>query len=678
MKCKAHIQISDQEYTIFKSEIITIPKSHIGKVSYYIENIDDKNKNKNDNFYYYCSILDRKHPKIIYQKESTICQTNCKFILPIYNYFSFTQKNILLYVPETEEVTITEKLYTMENFNYDYLSDFNLEDNYDKKSTMLPISNRLIINEEDYIDKNVYILIEVKTNLESPFNFTISEFYKLFDEKLILYPTNLFIINDNNEFPVSFDTSYKIKIQLINGSGYFTLDNDNFYLNYESQEIVFIPNNNKKIYFYNSLSNEDFMVYLVMGSGNGNDLTLQKTNYIKSLSSEFRNFEMTFNFENIIFTNNDENKDLYINYHFSKLERENNNFELFNISEEKFICEISGYQNNIEKLIGQTKDYNDTRRGYIHIDTITTNKYDSFKLVIKQKSNKYKYKNVYLEVTPFFIDNKREEPFEFPRNVYLEFNKDKIFSFSKPSNEYNYIKIEYAIMNNVSLNKSFNENFGKYNFTIKDDSFKYDMKDYTDKQILLKYTLKKENQSDFYLISNKIQKPKKINNPNKNNTYKISFYNIKNDNITDYKITYLIRLYNYLEFSEDYVINNIFTDTNVEHSLRRELTEIEKKEETFSCEIPFGNLDNGDHSISVLGEVYYNDNVEYFSYDFEKFNVSEPKDVAFDVTWIYPLIFVILVFIIIVLVLIKSYINSKNEKKEKDKSSKLLENKINI
>ena len=112
--------------------------------------------------------------------------------------------------------------------------------------------------------------------------------------------------------------------------------------------------------------------------------------------------------------------------------------------------------------------------------------------------------------------------------------------------------------------------------------------------------------------------------------------------------------------------------------MRRELTETEKKEETFSCEIPFGNLDNGDHSISVLGEVYYNDNVEYFSYDFEKFNVSEPKDIAFDVTWIYPLIFVILVFIIIVLVLIKSYINSKNEKKEKDKSSKLLENKINI
>ena len=677
LKCKAHIQISDQEYTIFKSEIITIPKSHIGKVSYYIENIDDKNKNKNDNFYYYCSILDRKHPKIIYQKESTICQTNCKFILPIYNYFSFTQKNILLYVPETEEVTISEKLYTMENFNYEYLSDFNLENNYDKKSTMLPISNRLIINEEDYIDKNVYILIQVKANLESHFNFTISEFYKLFDEKLILYPTNLFIINDNNEFPVSFDTSYKIKIQLINGSGYFTLDNDNFYLNYESQEIVFIPNNNKKIYFYNSLSNEDFMVYLVMGSGNGNDLTLQKTNYIKSLSSEFRNFEMTFNFETINYTNND-NKDLFINYHFSKLERENNNFELFNISEEKFISEISGCKNNIEKLSVTPNYYNDTRRGYIHIEPSFTQKYNSFKLVIKQYSNKYKYKNVYLEVTPFFIDNKREEPFEFPRNVYLEFNKDKKFSFSKPSNEYDSIKIEYAILNNVSLNKSFNENFGKYNFTIKDDSFKYDMKDYTDKQILLKYTLKKENQSDFYLISNKIQKPEKINNPNKNNTYKISFYNIKNDNITDYKITYLIRLYNYLEFSEDYVINNIFTDTNVEHSLRRELTETEKKEETFSCEIPFGNLDNGDHSISVLGEVYYNDNVEYFSYDFEKFNVSEPKDIAFDVTWIYPLIFVILVFIIIVLVLIKSYINSKNEKKEKDKSSKLLENKINI
>ena len=97
LKCKVHIETTNRDYDIHKSQIIYIAGSN-GVLEYYIESQDAKEKNDN---YYYCSILDTKSPKFIYQKEAIICKNNCKFILSIYSYFSFIENNILFYVPET-------------------------------------------------------------------------------------------------------------------------------------------------------------------------------------------------------------------------------------------------------------------------------------------------------------------------------------------------------------------------------------------------------------------------------------------------------------------------------------------------------------------------------------------------------------------------------------------------
>ena len=699
LKCSAHIKIGNSYYDIEKSKIINIDGSN-RILTYDIESQDTKVE-KNENNYYF-SILNKNSPKFIYQKEAIICKNNCKFILPIYSYFSFTQKNIVFYVPETEKVEIYAKIINMEDYQF---KDFDLVKDNDKNSTVLPITNRLYIKEEDYKEKDFYILIEVNSALNNPFNFIVSEFNKLLieDDKKVSYPKNLYIIQNNSDDNyISFDNNnnnkYKIRMNLINGSGYISLKNndknENYNLNYQNQEIISLPNKNNdinKIYLYNSLVNEDFIVYMdIENNNNIYDLILQKTNYIKYLYNKYEKFTITLNIEKIKIDHID-TKDLFINYHFSYLEGKNNS-EFINSLDEYFISEIKGIIGTEGTVLNDEKNiiiqyYNDTRRGYIYIDSsIIKGNYNSFQLIIEGKTN-YQHKNVYLEVTPLYID-RGDESIEFPRNTYIEYycNKQTI-CFSKPNKIYNILKVEYAYKDNLPLNLSLDDDkeklsVGKYSFNIINDSLKYCMK--IEKKIidhlLLKYTLKQENQSDFNIFNNNNTLQCDKNSKTKN-MYKITHNNIKinQDNITNYNVSYLIRLYNYLEYLEANEINNIYTNTRLLKAVRKQLNDSEKKSNQITYNFECGeDLDFGDYSISVLGEVYYNDNVEYFSYDLFKFSIIKDKTKEFDITWIAPLIFVIVVFIIIVSFIIKHCISSKKEKKNTPSEGTLLTNKISI
>ena len=698
LKCKMHIEVGGISHDISKSKLINIYGSN-GKLTYYIES-EALEKDLKRNNYYYFSIINPNSPKFIYQKESTICKNNCKYILPIYNYFSFTEQKILFYVPETEQVEIYATIVNMEDYKY---KDFNIQDNDDNikiNSNTLPITNRLFIEEEYYKDKDVYILIEVNSSINTPFNLIVSEFNLLLDEEKVLYPKNILIIKDNIDDSISLDNDFKMRMHLINGSGYFSLNNkDEIYnLNYESQEIISIPYKNNIIKAHKSSEDEDFIVYLDIENNDDNiyDLIIQKTNYIKCINDDNEKpFTISFNIENRNKMDIKDYKDLFINYHFSKLEGVKKEEECINSLEEKFSLNVFGKSEGKDKeeIIEKKNDkdktikyYQDTRRGYIYISSefIFYKKYNNFTLEFKWDKNNY-YKNIYLEITPLYIDNKGSEPIELPRNTYIEYyNKGQNISFSKPNNEYNSFKIEYAYKDNKALNISLDDdkekiNAGKYTFNIKNDSLKYYLKiEKPDSRFFLKYTIKKENQTEFYLDKITLD-PKEINKDK--NIYKITFNNIKinKDNIENYNISYLIRLYDYLDYLENDEINNIYISIEPIKAVRKELNDIEKKENQISYDFDCGKeLSYGDYSISVLGEVYYNDNVEYFAYNLSKFSVRNEKPKKFDETWFAPLIFVIVVFLVISFFIIKHCINSKKEKKNNPSEGTLLTNKISI
>jgi len=234
------------------------------------------------------------------------------------------------------------------------------------------------------------------------------------------------------------------------------------------------------------------------------------------------------------------------------------------------------------------------------------------------------------------------------------------------------------------------ESQGKYYYTINDESMKYIMKFLNSKgTILLKYTANKKDYG-FVLSSQKIEEDIKEtdkdekendfdeqNKKGKNVKTKIKFKNIKcnnNDLTGKYKVTYLITLYDWLEFYYDNEINNILTYLKQNITIRKELTEEELKLDELHFEIDFGFLLFAEYSLSIVGEVFYNDNVEYFSYDYMSLMVKKKKNVEFDSYWIYPLVMVVLLFIVILLFLIRAYIKRKNE--TNNDTGKFLLNKV--
>ena len=338
----------------------------------------DSSKSKNNNFYYYFSIIISSSPKIIHQSESILCESKCRFILPIYDFYLNTKENILFYVPETEKVVIYYKIM-MNDSSHNDLYDFDLKDKSDSNSLKYPITNRLILNKTNL--ENVYIQIQVenKTKLNIPFNLVVSKFHQYYyDDNQLIYPQNIFTISKNNHSK-SEDNEYIIEnegiksIHLINGSGYFVSGNEKYNLNYESQELISILNdNNLNIIGYSS-SEEDFSYYLKIDYKEEFNLLVNKANYLKYYKNN-KNGIIKFKIDNI-----EESKDLYINYYFSKID--NNPTDLINCQEEDFeiyiggenIVEINKNNDKLKEVPNNNKKieniyYKGLRRGYIFID----------------------------------------------------------------------------------------------------------------------------------------------------------------------------------------------------------------------------------------------------------------------------------------------------------------------
>ena len=67
-------------------------------------------------------------------------------------------------------------------------------------------------------------------------------------------------------------------------------------------------------------------------------------------------------------------------------------------------------------------------------------------------------------------------------------------------------------------------------------------------------------------------------------------------------------------------------------------------------------------TVSIIGEVLYNDTVEYFSYNYTTFSYKRDKIIEFDEVWIAPLIIVLVILVAIFIYLILHSI--KNQKKQ--------------
>ena len=598
--------------------------------------------------------------------------------------------SILLYIPENEHAIISQLIINNTEDLYDLYSNNN-KIPYNSTSSDLPITNRLFVNltEEDKKDK--YMLIEVKSNYDNLFNLIISKFHD-FDssDNSILFPQNLFRIKDNQSIQVKKNKS--IRMHLINGGGYFKFKDDNniYNLNYENQEILTIINkNNEDLQAFDSSNEEEFIFYLNMQNelnNKGNiqnyyDLTLQKTNYIKYYSNDKEEiFQIYLKIETI------KDKDLYINYYFSKLETYNEHIDdsigYINCKQDSF--QVNAYDENKTTITKNESNYFiDTRKGYVYItnDSIKESRDLYIEIGYSEKKNpKNNYKVVYLDITPLYIE-KEIKNIELPRNCYLDFklfNKSIPLNFylSKPSKEYKYSKIELSYNDlqdyNLSLvsNDSHLQNYtsanGKIIYYIIDNSINYstyfNISSITDEShIFIRHSIYKNNITKFILTNNKIPDPTPLND--KNNSFYIEHQNIKSDgSVSNYTINYLIRLYDSLDHFYDEEIDNIYKGVKLLYSYRKELNETELKQDKVKYDLIFDNLNNGEFSISIIGEVIYNDTVEYFSYHYATFHVKPPKDIEFDEVWIAPLVIVLVILVGIFLYLVHNYIQSKKKK----------------
>ena len=216
---------------------------------------------------------------------------------------------ILLYVPQYETIKIYSQFMNktkFENSNYTdlkNLSHFNYIDS--------PITNRLLVNISEYKNEDYYLLIIITSNDKdnSSFNFIVSQFYQSINNDII-YPYNIFMVKNESRFNIGYNNNCLNRLHLISGSGKILLDNNSnenneYLLDYESQEIMHLANPNNYLSVNNT--SDDFIFYSeVMKNEKEYNLIVQKANYIKSFNSKY-----------LLILEYKKEKDLYINYYFS-------------------------------------------------------------------------------------------------------------------------------------------------------------------------------------------------------------------------------------------------------------------------------------------------------------------------------------------------------------------------
>ena len=701
--CKIPFEPSKDKYLLIQNNNLDI-----NKINYVIFT---DNQNYNETIYYSIYIYNNKLPKFINQNTPEFCETPCKFIFPIYQFYNYNQNNIILYVPNDEQVIIYEKIIKMNEFhNY---NDYNLRSFYNNSSKISLISNKLIINIEEIkkFNDNVYVQIQINSkfdeNEKKNITFITSQFYNSLNTEMIPNYQNIYLINDNkseiNNILKNHNINklYKIDISLIEGSGLFMLNNNNnqninYSLSYDTQErISFILkfNNNKNniLKAKKNLEENSFIYYINMDEKedwtNSDELILSKTNYFNYFKDNNNIFPINYKLQ----LNMNNNNDLYINLQFSKLIKQNNsNEDIIDVLNEKFDIKVynitfkEGKNKERKEIKEIAKYYCDLRRGYIHLEKSNINNQNYIEIEIdKNKMNKNNYERVSLDITPFDLNN----TIELPRNNYLEMKINKNIQnikLSKPRKDYKNIYIELSSndkfdfsLGNISYNKTENINGKNYYSFINDEQTEYTMTLNSNKTnnnigtILLKYITKKDNITHFYLKNNDIIS-EKIDN--KNYVYKLNHSNIINENklYYNYNLSYLIRLYNSFSFENNNQPKNIFVEEEPIFCFRKKLNESEKKSDSIEYIIDFGKLIRSKYYISILAEVVNDSNIEYFAFNNIEFTVKRNiNEFKFDYTWIIIILILLSMLIFSTYFLVKVYVNMKNNKEndfdEKDK-----------
>ena len=680
--CVMDITISGTKYAIKNSLALKFSTPGEETLEYSIS--------KANNEYYYFSLSNNNTEKYIEQLEPEKCFFSyCNFLLPLHEYYKYNQQKIILFVPDNEEAQINLNLLNMDEY------ENKLEDNNNNKykfsSKEQPITNWYILDLSDYYKQNKYLHINIDSKRNS--TLIISQFYNSLNAEKINYGEYIYTIN--NEKSHSFNAgTYKFDLLFIDGKGssLFKInneeddednENEENYLGYESQEALsFIKKIDSPFNFVTkSLSDINFTYYLKVTNGELSsekidELKIQRNNHLKYDNIDGEIFPIKYKF--LV----KDNHNLVINFRFMKLEKENEVYgEVFDCDKESFLVSANA----------PIKDYfysNSLRRGYIFIKAEDMSNHIYTELTIsKNKTNAFNYKSVFVEITPLYISSNNKD-IKIPRNTYLqlELNKETTYelSFIKPRGNNDTIKIDLANdtdISKISIKKNdITEEFktdinGKknYSFEVKDCELKGCKMDISLEEkgkILIKNILENNYTYKFEVINNEVN----INNISKNkdeNIHEITHENIrfseKNINTTEppnYKITYLIRLFNILDYIDQDEIDNILFPKNLSiKSFRKEIPEKELVNETVKYNVPFGKIEKGQYYINIIGEVSFNGTIEYFEF----FNIGhdlrvvDPPDIKFDDTWVYVLIALIIIMLLLIAYIVRFFIKNKNE-----------------
>ena len=247
-------------------------------------------------------------------------------------------------------------------------------------------------------------------------------------------------------------------------------------------------------------------------------------------------------------------------------------------------------------------------------------------------------------------------------------------SFTNNSNSNNQITVSFV--QTTSYTKK--EKYGKNIFYINDTKTEYTLNIHNSNNekytILLKYIAKKDDTIQYNLKNTDVKWEKYDNN-----TYKLSHSNIKPhiDLNSNYKINYLIRLYNIFSFEGNNKPKNILVEEEPLMSFRKELNEKEMKNDTIEYVINFGQLIRSNYFISIIGEAINESNVEYFAYKYIEFSVRpviSNNDNSFDYSWIFIIVILLLMLTFVIVFLIRVYINIKNNANDLEDLNKPYKN----
>jgi hypothetical protein len=694
--CVMDITISGTKYAIKNSLALNFSKTGEETLEYSIS--------KANNEYYYFSLSNNNTEKYIEQLEPEKCFFSyCNFLLPLHEYYKYNQQKIILFVPDNEEAQINLNLLNMDEY------ENKLEDNNNKKykfsSKDQPITNWYILDLSDYYNQNKYLHINIDSKRNS--TLIISQFYNSLNAEKINYGEYIYTIN--NEKSHSFNAgTYKFDLLLIDGKGssLFKInneeddednENEENYLGYESQETLsFIKKIDSNFNFVTtSLSDINFTYFLNVtksekSSERIDELKIQRTNHLKYYKKDEENiFPIKYKF--LV----KKEHYLVINFRFMKLEKENDTYvELFDCDKENFLVSLN------DIYINEYFYSNSIRRGYIFINAANISNHDYIELTIsKNETNKYIYKNVFIEITPLFI-NKANRNIKIPRNSYLQLELEKdtnyVFSFIKPIVNNDTIKIDFAnetdfskisVKSETDINELFKKDHnGKKTYSFKDedcDSKECKMEISLEEKgkILLKYVLENEDTFTFKVEHNEVVLNRDQENKDEN-IFHISHDNIifvdKNNNTIEpnFKVTYLIRLFNVLDYYDQDEIDNILFPKDLSiKSFRKEISDEEYINGT-KYSVHLGKLEKGQYYISIIGEVSFNDTIEYFAFEYKDTEprIVDPKKTEFDYTWVYVLIGLIIILLLLLAYIVRYCIKNKN-KNENEKKIEIVDDK---